>query len=98
MRYTPNDIKLWFFIKFIRNLIAKMATTKEARKPIPMTVNWSLFKAFAFLYKSSSVAASIVGTASKKENSTITFLRRPNINPPIIVAADLETPGITAMD
>jgi len=38
-----------------------------------------------------------VGTASKKENSTIAFLFNPKIKPPIMVAAALETPGTIAI-
>jgi len=40
----------------------------------------------------------MVGTANKKENSTIIFLFKPNNKPPTIVAADRETPGIIAID
>ena len=37
------------------------------------------------------------GTARKKEYSAAAFLESPKILPPIIVDADLETPGINAM-
>ncbi len=50
------------------------------------------------LTKSNPVAASIVGTASKKENSTAVFLLIFNSNAPMIVAAALETPGIMEID
>ena len=46
------------------------------------------------LYKSYPVAANIVGTASKKENSIACFLSNPLNIPPTIVAAALDTPGI----
>ena len=44
-----------------------------------------------------TVAPSMVGTAKKNENSAAAFLFKPCVNPPITVAADLETPGIIAM-
>jgi len=44
--------------------------------------------------KSYEVAANMVGTASKNENSVACFLSKPLNTPPIIVAAALETPGI----
>ena len=40
---------------------------------------------------------SMVGTARKKENSAAVFLFNPWVNPPIMVAAERETPGIIAM-
>src|SRR3989344_6915271 len=52
----------------------------------------------ALLYKSYPVAAAIVGTASKKENSTIAWRLIPINKPPIIVAPLRETPGIMAND
>ena len=77
--------------------MAKIAVMKDVMKPITKNVNWSWVNGCALLYKSSSVAASIVGTANKNENSTITPLRKSNIKPPMIVTADLETPGMIAM-
>jgi len=44
------------------------------------------------------VAISIVGTASKKENSADCFLFNPISIPPMIVLALLETPGTIAKD
>jgi len=46
------------------------------------------------LIMSNPVAATMVGTARRNENSTASFLDNPVTNPPMIVAADLETPGI----
>ena len=41
-------------------------------------------------------AADIVGIARKKENSVAVLRFNPKHIPPIIVAPDLETPGIIA--
>ncbi len=40
----------------------------------------------------------MVGTASKKENSTMVFLFSPRISPPMMVDAERDTPGTMAMD
>ena len=42
-------------------------------------------------------AATMVGTARRKENSTIDRLLMPISEPPMMVAAARETPGTTAM-
>ena len=47
---------------------------------------------------SSPDAANMVGIANKKENSTAVFLFVPRNKAGIIVAADLDTPGITEID
>ena len=48
--------------------------------------------------RSSAVAASMVGMARMKENSTIVVRLSPTSNPPMIVAAERDTPGMMAMD
>lgn len=64
-----------------------------ANIPISYAVNeWALWM------RSKPVAAAIVGTASKKENSTAFFRDRPIVMPPTIEAADRETPGIMEHD
>ena len=50
-----------------------------------------------FLTSSSPLAATIVGTASMNENSTIVRLLMPISEPPTIVAAERETPGTMAI-
>lgn len=74
------------------------ATINDTKKPRVRDKKSPGLKVPALFIKSNAVAAPIVGTASKKENSTIVFLFRPRIKPPIIVAAALETPGMIAMD
>lgn len=49
-----------------------------------------------FLRRSYKLAEAIVGIAKKNENSVATFLFKPSKSPPIIVAPDLDTPGIIA--
>ena len=94
----PKGIKLWFFIKPSRNFMDKSATTNDTKKPRDRDKKSPGLKAPALFIKSNAAAAPIVGTAKRKENSTIVFLLRPRIKPPIMVAAARETPGMTAMD
>ena len=44
-----------------------------------------------------AVAANMVGTARKKENSAAAFRVSFCVNPPMIVAADRDTPGTMAI-
>ena len=74
------------------------ATTNETRKPTARKPIWPVVKVDALLIISSPVAAAIVGMAKRKENSTIVFRFKPRDKPPMIVAADRETPGIMATD
>src|SRR5437867_1346730 len=76
----------------------RMATIKETKNPSAKKANWSAEKEFAFFNKSNAVAAAIVGTAKRKENSTIAFRFNPKKSPPQRVAAERETPGMTASD
>ena len=75
----------------------KSATRKEVVKPMDKKRDCVQVNVAIFLIKSNPVAANIVGTASKNENSMMVFRLSPNSNPPKIVAADLETPGIIAI-
>lgn len=96
IRYMPKEMKLFFAIKRIRNRIAKMATTNETAKPTSNRVI-SLCRITSRLSKASSPAAPrIVGTASMNEKRTIVSRGIPRARPPIILAAERETPGITA--
>ena len=96
MRYHPKIVKLFFLTKFNKNLILNQATMKEVIQPIIRKISSLVVKANPVLSKSKDEAANIVGIANKKENSTIAEREIPKDNPPIIVAADLETPGIIA--
>ena len=51
------------------------------------------WRSFTNSYK---VAPAITGIAKKKENSVATVLGKPNNMPPMMVAPDLEVPGIKA--
>ena len=75
-----------------------MATAKALKNPIPKADHSGEEKCGLLLNRSKAVAANIVGTASKNENSTIVFRWIPKISPPIIVAAARETPGTMAKD
>lgn len=75
-----------------------MATKKELKKPKKRNNIWLWLKFISVFNRSKPVAAAIVGMANKKENSTIARRLIPKNKPPKIVAADLETPGIMAID
>lgn len=82
----------------VKNLMAKVAVIKEIIKPDKRKII-SLGENERFdLRRSKPVAAAMVGKASKKENSTASVLESPMINPPTMVAADRETPGMMARD
>ncbi len=83
-------------MKYSKNLTLRIATIKEVINPVIKKLIWLNENSPALLNKSKKVAAVIVGTASKNENSTIVFLFNPRIKPPIMVATALETPGIMA--
>ena len=70
------------------------ATTKETIKPIIKTNKLFASSNFPYLSKLQVEAATIVGIARKKENSVATNRVAPKAIAPIIVAADLEVPGI----
>ena len=57
---------------------------------------WLVFKREWYFNKLHVEAAIIVGIAKKKENSAATNLEAPKTIAPIIVAPDLEVPGIIA--
>jgi hypothetical protein len=83
-------------MKLRKNLMLAAATTNETAKPTAKTPSWLFEKEGALLTKSKTLAASIVGTASIKENSTMVFLFNPASKPPTMVAAERDTPGIIA--
>ena len=92
----PNDIKVCFCVYEIRNLMLRSAVTKETEKPAARAQNWAASKDGALFAMSRTEAASMVGTARRKENSTIVVLLRPRSRPPIMVAAERDTPGTMA--
>lgn len=78
----------------INVLIANKATMNEIIPPMNNGRIWVASKVFASLKSLYKVAAVIVGTARKNENSVASFLFIPRVRPPTMVAPDLETPGI----
>ena len=101
MRYHPNAAKPYFVTKLIKNLIASIATIKATTLPtikafmllaiisVPPSIN-----SLNILY---TVAANIVGTAKKNENSAAALRVNFCAIPPTIVAIERETPGIIEM-
>ena len=65
-------------------------------KPIKKIGTCCILSIEKFVVRSNIEAANIIGIAKKNENSVAVFRSSPDINPPIIVDADLETPGIKA--
>ena len=85
-------------MKFSKNFIAKIATIKDAVNPVINIEYCEKLKEKLLLTRSRDVAASMVGIARRNENSTAVFLFVPKNSAGIIVAADLETPGIIEKD
>ena len=81
-----------------KNLMLVQATINDTTNPTASKLKSFAENCPAFLSRSKPVAAAMVGTASKKENSTIVFLFNPSHSPPKIVAAERDTPGIMARD
>lgn len=78
--------------------MAPRATMKDVIKPMVSSINSLPVKVPAVFIRSRPVAASIVGMARRKENSTMVARLMPSDNPPIMVAAERETPGIMESD
>jgi len=96
IRYTPKTVKLCLSIYLINSITANQALIKETLDPnnkISSSFNPIVEEDFNRSYP---VAVNIVGRASRNENSVACFLDNPLNIPPTIVAAALETPGITA--
>jgi len=77
---------------------ASVAERKENKLPVNMIMYSCPEKFSPDFSKSYPVAANMVGMARKKENSTAWDRERPETRPPIIEAAERETPGITEID
>ena len=80
----------------MKNLTLSPPTIKAVINPTPNSPNSEDEIFCELLSRSSPEAATIVGTAKRKENSTIVFRFNPSAKPPIIVAAERETPGTIA--
>ncbi len=94
----PNGMNVLFRIKRSKNFTARIATIHDPTNPTPSTEYSKGENAKLLFTRSKIVAASIVGTARRNENSTAVFRFVPKKSAAIIVAADRETPGITAID
>lgn len=80
------------------HFMAASATIKEVIRPVISIIHSFELNEKLVSLRSSAVAASMVGTASRNENSTAVFLGSPTSIPPIIVAAARETPGTIETD
>lgn len=79
-------------------LMAIKAVTKAVMKPVESSDISDGEKLKFVLNRSSPVAAIMVGIAKRKENSTADWRLRPASCPAIMLAADLDTPGIIDID
>ena len=88
--------KSWLATYLIKTLIINKALTNAVIKPIEKMGTWCILSTEKLVAKSNNDAANIIGIAKKNENSVAVFRSSPDIKPPMIVEADLETPGIKA--
>ena len=86
-------MKVYRSINFSNHLITTIATIKDVMKPTARADHSEDEKFMLVFERSKSVAASMVGIASIKENSTAALRGKPTNIPPTIVAAARETPG-----
>ena len=98
IRYQPKATNPYFVTKLMKNLIASNATMKATTLPTIKVVRFvdmisvpPSMNNLAILY---TVAANMVGTARKKENSAAFFRVSFCAIPPTIVAMERDTPGI----
>ena len=91
-------IKVLVFMNFMKNLMAAMATRNETMVPTRRIMASLPENEDMFWLRSKNAAPMMVGMANRKENSTIVLRERPRDRPPRILAAALETPGITETD
>ena len=68
----------------------------EIKTPSKRNIDSSKVKLNPLFTSFNNVAPNIVGTARKKENSAAIVLEIPSNKDPIMVAPDLEVPGIMA--
>ncbi len=72
------------------------ALAKAVTRPTASRVHSLVEKEKLDLMRSRPVAASMVGMARRKENSTMVSRLMPSVRPPMMVAPARETPGIMA--
>ena len=76
--------------------MTKSEKIADIKMPIEIILKSLRFNNSKFWYISKAVAPKIIGIAKKKENSTIALRSNLRKIPPMMVAPDLETPGIIA--
>ena len=97
--YHPKALKPYLVTKLMKNLIASIATMKATMFPITsvpilfarISIPSGSMNSLSIL---KSVAANIVGTARKNENSAAALRVSFWAIPPTIVAIERDTPGI----
>ena len=94
----PNIIKERDCTNFKKNFIAVNATTNDPIKPITKRLSSEFENVKLESIRSSVLAANMVGTASRNEKITAVSLFIPINLPPIILAAERDTPGIIEID
>ena len=80
----------------IKKRITKIDTKNATTIPITRIKNSRTLNASPNFTNFNRLAPNITGIAKKKVNSAATARLTPIINPPTIVAPDLEVPGSTA--
>ncbi len=93
--YHPNTLKSCFLIYPIRNLIARMDTTKATTTPTIRITNSVDVNAKPNFTSFRRLAPNITGIARKNVNSAATVRDVPARIPPMIVDPEREVPGIT---
>jgi hypothetical protein len=79
-------------------LITTNATRNDVTKPSASKPTCDEDSGVNDINRSKLETPIIVGTANKNEYNTIVCLFNPNTSPPVIVAVDLDRPGITEID
>ena len=95
--YHPNDEKLCFFTKFIKNLMESKDTAKATTIPMikyPISAPRSLLPSMINIRIFKALAPSITGIAKKKVNSAPAGLSMPIKSAPMMVAPERDVPGI----
>ena len=96
IRYHPNTLKSCFLIYPIRNLNARIETTKETKVPTIRIMASVPVKFRPNFTSFNKLAPNMVGIARKKVYSAATVLEVPSRIPPMIVAPERDVPGMTA--
>ena len=79
-------------------MITTRATRNEVTNPTISSWIWDEENSEDDTIRSNPDSPIIVGTASKNEYKTVVRLFNPKTRPPVIVAVDLDRPGMTEID